>query len=250
MDYDQTQMPESYDLGRKPPDGVLEMWTNRIAASLAGHGVHRIVDLGCGTGRFSTLLARQFDAEVLAVDPSEKMLAVARAKPTPDRVAFVKGSGEAIPCGDATIDLVFMSMVFHHIPSPRRMLDECARVLRDGGFVCIRNSTRDHAWPYEAYFPNYRAALAGIPSAAGIEDAFVDTPFRPFIHEIVPHTMASSLGELAEKAAHRADTTLLRLSDADFEQGLAAMRAAAIDDQAPVTADIDLFIFRREPRSN
>jgi len=38
------------------------------------------LDIGCGTGRYSTALAAHFNAHVIAVDPSEKMLAEARKR--------------------------------------------------------------------------------------------------------------------------------------------------------------------------
>lgn len=245
MDYDQTNMPEAYDRGRKPPDGVLDMWMDRIAAALAGHEVSAIIDLGCGTGRFSELLARRFDAKVIGVDPSQKMLAQARAKSMSDRVTFVHGSGEAIPCADASSDLVFMSMAFHHFASPQQVAEECRRVLRAQGLVCVRNSTRDRSSPYEAYFPNYRRALEILRPVADIVAAFTGNGFKQERHDVVSHVMARDVRELAEKASHRADSTLVRLSDADFEHGLAKMRAAAVTND-PAMIDIDLLVFARE----
>jgi ubiquinone/menaquinone biosynthesis C-methylase UbiE len=245
MDYDRTTMPEAYDRGRKPPDGVLDMWMDRIAAALAGHKTSTIVDLGCGTGRFSDLLAERFGANVVGVDPSQKMLAQAREKSMSDRVTFMHGTGEAIPCADASADLVFMSMAFHHFASPAQAATECRRVLRNGGMVCVRNSTRDRSSPYEAFFPNYRSALDILRPVADIVAAFTKNGFKQKHHEVVPHVMARDLQELAEKASHRADSTLVRLSDADFEHGLAKMRAAPATSE-PAMIEIDLLVFARE----
>lgn len=247
MDYDQTNMPETYDRGRKPPEGVLDMWMERIAAALTGHAISAIVDLGCGTGRFSEALARRFDASVIGIDPSQKMLAHAKAKPVPERVKFISGAAEDMPCADASADLVFASMAFHHFTSPPQVAHECRRVLREDGAVCIRNSTRERSSPYEAYFPNYRRALDTLPAAAEIVDAFVLSGFALRRHEAVPHMMAASVKDLAEKAAFRADTTLVRLSDDDFERGLAKMRIAAAAPSEPAMIDIDLFVFTRTP---
>ena len=80
MDYDQTTMPETYDRGRKPPDGIIDMWMDRIEAAV-GRKVSSIIDLGCGTGRFTVPLAKKFNAPTIGIDPSLKMLAEARAKP-------------------------------------------------------------------------------------------------------------------------------------------------------------------------
>jgi hypothetical protein len=57
--------------------------------------------------------------------------------------------------------------------------------------------------------------------------------------------MARDLNELAEKASYRADSTLLRLSDDDFERGVASIRHAARRDGDPVRLGIDLFVFAR-----
>jgi ubiquinone/menaquinone biosynthesis C-methylase UbiE len=246
MDYDQTTMPESYDRARKPAEGMLEMWMARIAALLTGHDISAIVDLGCGTGRFTQALAQTFNASVIGIDPSEKMLAQAKAKPALERVSFTTGSGERMPCADASADLIFASMAFHHFSSPQETARECWRVLRKGGAVCIRNSTRERSSPYDAYFPNYRRTLDTLPAAREIIDAFAGNGFALRHHEAVPHLMAKDVHELAEKAAFRADTTLLRLSDDDFASGLAKMRAATQGIDTPALIDIDLFVFARQ----
>ena len=68
----------------------------------------RDLDIGCGTGRYSMALAAHFNARVIAVDPSEKMLAEARKKAT-ERVRYERASAESLPLPDASIDMVFMS---------------------------------------------------------------------------------------------------------------------------------------------
>jgi ubiquinone/menaquinone biosynthesis C-methylase UbiE len=242
-------MPEAYDRGRKPAEGMLDMWLDRIAAALAGRDIATIIDLGCGTGRFSGALAQRFAAEVIGVDPSQKMLAQATAKAIPG-VRFVRGAGERIPCGDASVDLIFASMAFHHFAAPHEVARECRRALRPAGAVCIRNSLREHGSPYEAYFPNYRAALEILPSANEIAGAFAAAGFALLTHEVIAHVMATSLADLAEKAAFRADTTLVRLSDDDFNRGLANLRAAdRVAGAGPATIDVSLFVFAQGPES-
>lgn len=245
MDYDQTDMPENYDRGRTPPPGVMDMWMERIAAALHGHRISSIIDLGCGTGRFTGALAQRFSADVIGIDPSEKMLAQAIAKPVSARVKFAKGSGEEIPCPGASTDLVFSSMAFHHFLSPERVAAECRRVLRHEGLVCIRNSTRNGTSPYQQFFPNYRRSLDKLPAVAEITGAFAANGFTLRSHEAVPHMMAVNVKDLAEKAAVRADTTLQQLSDEDFHAGLERMRELATVESGPAMIDIDLFVFAK-----
>jgi len=52
---------------------TLSRHTKKISSS------KRILDLGCGTGRFSAALRARFEAEVIGIDPSKKMLEQARS---------------------------------------------------------------------------------------------------------------------------------------------------------------------------
>lgn len=71
------------------------------------------------------------------------MLSRARSKVRDERVTFGLAAGEALPRDQATADLIFMSMVLHHLNDPVRVAEECHRILRPGGVVCLRNTTLD-----------------------------------------------------------------------------------------------------------
>lgn len=53
MDYDLTDIPEGYDRGREHGPEFHDLWMNKIESLLDGRRVAEILDLGCGTGRFS-----------------------------------------------------------------------------------------------------------------------------------------------------------------------------------------------------
>ena len=67
-------------------------------AMVAEFEARSVVDLGCGTGTFACLLARQ-GIEATGADPAEASLAVARRKPFADRVRWVLGDAAALPPG-------------------------------------------------------------------------------------------------------------------------------------------------------
>ncbi|HEB60433.1 MAG TPA: class I SAM-dependent methyltransferase [Phycisphaeraceae bacterium] len=73
----------------------------------AGEGKKRLLDLGCGTGFHARYLSRFCAAQVVAVDPSEQMLAAAAAKPGGDTVQWVKGQAEQ-PAVDGPFDLLLL----------------------------------------------------------------------------------------------------------------------------------------------
>jgi ubiquinone/menaquinone biosynthesis C-methylase UbiE len=249
MDYDRTELPTNYDRARDLSHAAMRLWLDRLTAHVPPPEVKAIIDLGCGTGRFSAALAGAFLARVTGIDPSEKMLAEARAKDSGD-VVFRRGSGEALEAADGSVDLIFLSMVFHHLTDPERTAGEAFRVLRPGGFVAVRNSSRERGASYAPakFFPRY-AALAEkhLPSVATMRATFLGAGFALTAHEIVVSPTAANWCECADRVALRGDSLIVRLSDAEFATGLAALRAhaAEADPAQVVTENVELLVFRK-----
>src|SRR5262245_16220782 len=155
MDYDKTDLPDSYDRGRLRTPEVLSLWMNTISEYANGQRIVRILDLGCGTGRFSQVLASHFNAVVVGLDPSQKMLERATRKQHGCRIHYARGRAEAVPLTDNSVDLIFISMVFHHFENPIAAARECRRVLHPDGMVFVRAGTIEQirSYPYVDFFP-------------------------------------------------------------------------------------------------
>lgn len=130
MDYDATDIASTYDRGRDHGPEFLDLWMNVVSSHVRDQRTKRILDLGCGTGRFSEALRARFDAEVIGIDPSKKMLAQARSKRHDRRIRYEPGRGESIPVPDNSVDMIFMSMIFHHLDNPALAARECRRIWR------------------------------------------------------------------------------------------------------------------------
>jgi ubiquinone/menaquinone biosynthesis C-methylase UbiE len=248
MDYDRTEMPSAYDAGRSHAPWVLERWLETVSRHVQGP-VSRILDLGCGTGRYSAALARYFGADVEAVDPSEKMLEQALKKPHA-HVRFCKASGEELPLDDESVDLVFMSMVFHHFDSPESVARECRRVLRPNGSVCLRAGTVEQipSYAYVPFFSRSASILRDyLQSREFVESVFAQAELDLIHHEVVASEVASDWMEYASKLEHRADSVLIQLRDREFQDGLASVKryAQSHTGDGPVTELVDFFVFRR-----
>ena len=163
MNYDHTEIPSGYDKARDHGPEFLSLWMRALDPYIGRRTVERVLDLGCGTGRFSDALSVHFSVDVVGVDPSVKMLDQARRKPHRGNVKYLLASAEAVPLPPASVDVVFMSMAFHHIGDRMLAARECRRVLRAEGVVCIRTGTRErvHAYPDVPFFPIYAGEAAG-----------------------------------------------------------------------------------------
>jgi SAM-dependent methyltransferase len=104
-----------------------------------------VLDLGCGIGRLTRVLAKRA-AHVTAVDVSPAMLARAHdLNPQLTNVTWLLGDGESLEgIPDGTVDAVVSHVVLQHIPSAKVQLGyvaEFARVLRPGGWAAFGLST-------------------------------------------------------------------------------------------------------------
>jgi ubiquinone/menaquinone biosynthesis C-methylase UbiE len=247
MDYDSTPIPAGYDLARSHTPEVLDLWMNTIASCVGQRSLGAILDLGCGTGRISQVLASRFAADVLGVDPSIKMLEKARNKSHSSQVRFAIGRGEEIPLRSRSVDLVFMSMVFHHFSCPSLVARECVRVLRPGGSLFLRAGTIEQAdsYPYVPFFPGSVPIMKRTLVAKHvIQETFESAGLLTTRSGILVQQIASTYAAYAERLAAGGDSVLAELDPVEFEAGLKKLRAhAALVDPLAVTELIDFFAF-------
>lgn len=106
-----------------------------------------VLDVGCGTGTLLLDIARQIGttSRVAGVDPSQGQIARACAKATRSGlpIEFQIGVIEQLPFPEQTFDVVFSTLMMHHLPAPlkRQGLVEIARVLKPGGRLVLADFT-------------------------------------------------------------------------------------------------------------
>ena len=246
MNYDQTTIATTYDAARGHTPAVMRQWLDLVAAHVP-FAPQLIVDVGCGTGRFTKALADRFAAKVIGIDPSQRMLAVARTTRANGSVAFMLAPAERLPLADRSTDLVFMSMVLHHLPDKGAAARECCRILRAGGRFCMRTCTRDIVYPQSRFFPGILPMLkADLPSAAEIIVLFEAAGLRNRTHQLVTQMLATDWQQFTDKLALRADSFLARLPDEEFAAGMAKLQAHAGQSASEnITEMIDFFVFER-----
>ena len=95
-----------------------------------------VLDVGCGTGRWSIYLSSKF-SNVYAMDPSKAIYAAANLTKDIPGVHLIKASAENIPFEDETFDLVISLGVLHHIPDTQKALNTIVKKVNKGGQCLI-----------------------------------------------------------------------------------------------------------------
>jgi SAM-dependent methyltransferase len=184
-----------------PPETALDWYLHER--------VHRVVDLGAGTGAMTRMLVGRAD-NVVAVEPDDRMRAVL-ARELPD-VEALKGTGDDLPLGDNSADAVLASSSWHWM-DVEPTLREVRRVLEPDGFLGALWSGPD---PEGQFVAQARALLSesGGPGGEGISGLLNDSD-RP------TSTLEIPVGSGFTEPEHETFRWLMRLT-ADELIGLLA----------------------------
>jgi tRNA (cmo5U34)-methyltransferase len=141
-------MVESYDslIRRAVPQ------YNEMIARLLDYLPERagnILELGCGTGNLSLMLARKFpDARFSFVDGSAEMLGVTRSRLDPRGASllhepvFLESRFEELELPDGSFDLIVSSISLHHVVDKAALYRLAHAALGDGGHLCFADQLR------------------------------------------------------------------------------------------------------------
>jgi len=243
VDYD--RMAAGYDAGRSLSQETLDVWLDVLAPHL--EGVHLpLIDVGSGTGRFSTAIAERFDLPVIGVEPSAGMREAARRNSADPRVRFAGGDAQYLPLRDASCGAALLSTMIHHVPDLALCARELRRALAPGAPVLIRSwfPGQGDVLPQFRYFPAGLEIANRFPTVEATEAAFATAGFARQSFQSVPQVSASSLREFADRIRTRADTTLALIPDDEWERGLAKLEgdAAAETEPQPVVTYLYLLV--------
>ncbi len=242
---DFNRIASAYDAGRSLPDEGMEVWRVALLRHLPERTALPMLDLGCGTGRFTAALADWLEARVIGIEPSRAMIRAATTSSPHPKASYLLGRAEDIPLADSTCDFAWLSAVVHHFEDLPRAAGELRRVLRPGGAVLIRSwfPGRADVTHFE-YFPRARTIAETFPTLEAVEKAFAAAGFRVQALESVTQVSAPSLGVFCERVRTRADTTLQLLTDDEFAEGMRRLEADAAAEVEPrlVTSALDLLV--------
>ena len=99
-----------------------------------------VLEVGCGPGRLAERLRDERCIRVTAVDTSERMVALARARGIDARL----GDAQTLAFADHSFDLVIAAWMLYHVTDLDHGLREMARVLRPGGSLIATTNSERH----------------------------------------------------------------------------------------------------------
>ncbi len=137
----------------------------------------RWLDVGCGNGAFTEMLAeRCAPAAIHGIDPSEEQLTFARSRPPLRTARFQPGNAMALPYGADEFDVAVMPLVIFFVPVPAKGVAEMARVVAPGGIVAAYSwDLLGGGFPYAAVHEEMRALGSLAPLAPNPDAARFDS---------------------------------------------------------------------------
>ena len=180
----------------------------------------RVLEVGCGTGKFAAALVDRAACRVWGVDASPEMLDVAR-EDVPG-VRFKQARAEELPFKDGWFERVVLRMSLHLLDRPRA-LAESRRVLGLGGRVAI--ATPDPAQLGSSWFDPYFPSLADVdrermPSRAALEQELAAAGFAESRIATLVQAKTITRDEALAKVRAKAFSTFQLIPQDEYEAGL------------------------------
>ena len=114
-------------------------WKRHLVNALPeGLAAPRCVDLACGTGDVSLLLAERYpEGVVIGIDLTESMLELAKLRPLPTNLSFMQGDMCETGMESGSVDIVTGSYALRNAPDLEQALIEVRRILKPGGVAAF-----------------------------------------------------------------------------------------------------------------
>ena len=222
-DYD--KLASSYDNVRGTSDAYVQYWTSQLAEFSELVDDDSVLDIGCGTGRYSSTFAASGTRSIVGIDLSREMLNVAYNKCTRDNVSFMQGDCRHLPLKGRSFDVAFMVLVVHHVPIDERL--KVYKQIRDvlkskGRFVILTRSHEQIRESLIALFPGVvDIDTKRMPDIRQLQIDLGDAGFDEIILNEVPnYKLYRDRIDFIEKVKGKYISTLSMFDEDEFQRHL------------------------------
>ncbi len=220
---DYSRIAEFYDQGRSLSAQNEQIWLQLVRDGSGASQGARVLDLGCGTGRFAIPMAKHLGFRVTGADAAPEMLAKARSKDPDSQVTWDCQNATCLQYPDAHFDVVFVSHLLHHVDRPQTVVAECYRILRPSGTLLVRYGAIEQILEDVEHTLFAQAAEIDKARTASVQDTERWLRAAGFAQvesqEIMQQTYPDGQARLQATRA-RSTSVLTMISPAAFREGL------------------------------
>lgn len=223
---DYEKIAKTYDSSRPLSEQNLDVWLRLIAGKVGSLEKVKLLDLGCGTGRFTIPLATRLGYSVTGVDASEEMIQEAKTKKDAGLVTWDVQDATSLTFPDESFNAIFMSHLLHHVEDKLQVLKECYRVLKPRGVYMNRHvPLEDLDNPDHVFFPEaYEIDKKRYVTKKQIEDWLKQVGFSKVTSETILQQSHTTSEERYRALSMKSVSTLTLISESAFKKGLEALR--------------------------
>ncbi len=177
-----------------------------------------ILDLGCGTGNETINLEKSFNCSVTGVEPSNKMLTI--AKEQNKSINWLSGSAEYIPVPDDSVNILTAFFSIHHFDKLDKAFAEIDRVLSKNGKIfifTISHQQMKSSLEYQ-FIPELLAAdISRVPKIKDLQEILTKQGF-------------SSITKVSKYETRKIDNNYLEMVKNQYRSGLRLLNQKQIED--------------------
>jgi ubiquinone/menaquinone biosynthesis C-methylase UbiE len=131
----------------------------------------RVLDVGCGHGRFTRLLAESFGTvrSIVGIDPGKDSIDEARRSTDDRRITYRRMEIMELAPEPPRFDTVAIAYALHHVPDPAAVLSRLTDLIVPGGHLIVNEAFSDNLTPAQANGRDLHHFKAAIDRLAGIE---------------------------------------------------------------------------------
>lgn len=220
---DYSKIATNYDKGRPLSEENIKLWLKRISKYSKAKEGAKVLDLGCGTGKWAIPMANVLHYEVTGADASKEMLEKAKEKDIGKLVKWKIQDAENLTYQDNFFDVVFTSHLIYHVKSPSKVIKNCIRVLKNGGVLIVRYATFEQIKDdtVHTFFPETRVIdEKRFPKEGALENWLKDAGFKHIVSEKINQKSYKTGIEHLNTIKLKNVSGLTMISQGAFEKGI------------------------------
>jgi ubiquinone/menaquinone biosynthesis C-methylase UbiE len=189
----------------------------------------KVIDIGCGIGRYALLLASATEAQIFATDLLWEMVEKGREKDNAKKVFWFLSDACRMPFAGETFDAALLFLVLHVVKDLKQALQESYRILRPGGHCLLLTYSRSQLdrQTLFRFFPEARKLnkrrMLGLTK---LKELLREIGFHHFRTEEFVEVATYPRDTFLEKVRSKPNTSLRSMNDGDFLRRYEALEAA------------------------